>query len=245
MSDVFVEGSGVTRRFQHGSVRVDALQPASFVVRGGERIAIVGPSGSGKSTLLHLMADLDSPNSGELTWPALGASGTLRPTCIGVVFQAPSLIPTLSAVENVELPLRLTGTTPFPRQDAMRALHAVGLDTVADKLPHELSGGQAQRIAIARTIAMRPRLILADEPTGQLDQRTAQEMVDVLLAAMDGAGTALVISTHDPSIALRMSVTWHIDHGRLNMPNVRPGPSSAASPMRRQAPRSGDDGTVA
>ncbi|TDN57857.1 ATP-binding cassette domain-containing protein [Paraburkholderia sp. BL10I2N1] len=229
MPDVLVRGIDVTRRFQHGNVRVDALQPASFAVRGGDRIAIVGPSGSGKSTLLHLIADLDRPSSGELTWPALGLPGTLRPACIGIVFQAPSLLPALSAVENVELLLRLTGRMSSPRRTAMRALHAVGLGTVAGKYPDELSGGQAQRIAVARAIVLQPKLVLADEPTGQLDQRTAQETVDALLAAVEGTGTAMVLATHDPSIAQRMSLTWHIEHGRLRTPDTDCGPAAPGS----------------
>jgi putative ABC transport system ATP-binding protein/lipoprotein-releasing system ATP-binding protein len=229
MPEVFVRGNDVARRFQRGNVRVDALYPASFVIRGGDRIAIVGPSGSGKSTLLHLMADLDAPTSGALAWPALGASGTLRPTRIGVVFQAPSLVPTLSAVENVELPLRLTGAVTFARGNALRALRAVGLDSVAEKLPDELSGGQAQRVAVARAIVTRPQLILADEPTGQLDQRTAHETIDALLAATELTETALVVATHDSSIARRMCVTWHMDHGRLHAPNAEPAPTGAAS----------------
>jgi putative ABC transport system ATP-binding protein/lipoprotein-releasing system ATP-binding protein len=229
MPDILVCGIDVTRRFQHGNVRVDALQPASFAVRGGDRIAIVGPSGSGKSTLLHLIADLDRPTNGELTWPGLGASGTLRPARIGIVFQVPSLLPALSVVENVELLLRLVGRRSSPRRTAMRALRAVGLDTVAGKYPDELSGGQAQRIAVARAIVLRPKLILADEPTGQLDQQTAKETVDALLAAVDGTDTAAVIATHDPSIAQRMTITWHIDHGRLRTPNTESGPAAPAS----------------
>ncbi|WP_042291288.1 ABC transporter ATP-binding protein [Paraburkholderia mimosarum] len=229
MPEVFVRGNDVARRFQTGIARVDALYPASFVVCGGDRIAIVGPSGSGKSTLLHLMADLDAPTSGELAWPALGISGTLRPTRIGVVFQAPSLVPTLSVVENVELPLRLAGAVTFARENALRALRTVGLDPVADKLPDELSGGQAQRVAVARAIVTRPRLILADEPTGQLDQRTAEETIDALLAATEPTGAALVVCTHDSSIARRMRMTWQMDHGRLHAPNVGTAHTGTAS----------------
>jgi putative ABC transport system ATP-binding protein/lipoprotein-releasing system ATP-binding protein len=229
MPDVLVRGIDVTRRFQHRNAQVDALQPASFTVRASDRIAIVGPSGSGKSTLLHLMADLDRPSSGELTWPALGVSGTLRPARIGVVFQAPSLLPELSVVENVELMLRLVGKTSSPRRTAIRALRAVGLDAVAGKYPDELSGGQAQRVAVARAMVLQPTLLLADEPTGQLDQRTAQETVDALLAAVEGTSTALVVATHDPSIAQRMHLTWHIDHGRLHAPAADRWPAAPAS----------------
>lgn len=197
-------------------MEIIVLKAASFSIAAGARIAIVGPSGSGKSTLLHLIADIDRPTRGHLTWPALGPGGTLRPRQIGIVFQAPSLIPTLSAVENVEVPLRLAGGVPAPREVAMHALHEVGLDAIADKLPEELSGGQMQRVAIARAIALQPRLVLADEPTGQLDQSTAQQVVDALLAVLAARDAALVICTHDPAVARRMDDTWIMSHGELN-----------------------------
>ena len=215
MPDTLVKGEDVARRFQQGHVDVYALRPASFVIHPGDRIALLGRSGSGKSTLLHLIADLDAPTSGHLTWPALGPQGTLRPKCIGVVFQAPSLIPTLSVIENVEVPLRLTGDIPSPRPEAMKALEAVGLASIADKLPDELSGGQAQRVALARAIALKPRLILADEPTGQLDHPTARRTMDALLGSIEGSDAALVVATHDASVAERMKITWRMDHGQL------------------------------
>jgi putative ABC transport system ATP-binding protein/lipoprotein-releasing system ATP-binding protein len=224
MRDVLVQGKEVTRRFRQGDVDVYALRPTSFVVRAGDRIALVGRSGSGKSTLLHLIADLDQPTGGKLAWPALGVHGALRPKHIGMVFQAPSLIPTLSAVENVELPLRLAGTDGSPRQAAMQALEAVGLLSVADKLPDELSGGQAQRVALARAIASQPRLVIADEPTGQLDHPTARQAIDTLLASVAGTQTALVVATHDPLVAERMDVTWLMEHGQLHAPETSPAP---------------------
>ena len=218
MSDAFIEGVDVARRFQQGDVVLDALRPASFTVRAGDRIAIVGPSGSGKSTLLQLIADLDTPTSGHLRWPALGASGALRPQHIGIVFQSASLLPTLSAVENVEVPLRLLGGQPETRQSALKALNCVGLAAVADKLPDELSGGQAQRVGLARAIALRPRLVLADEPTGQLDQPTAQLAINALLRSLEGSDAALVVATHDPAVAQRLQVIWRMDNGLLTLP---------------------------
>jgi ABC-type lipoprotein export system ATPase subunit len=215
MAEILVEGAKVARRFQQGGVDVYALRPASFMIHAGDRIALLGRSGSGKSTLLHLIADLDAPTSGHLTWPALGRHGTLRPKHIGIVFQVPSLIPTLSAVENVELPLRLAGNVPSPRSEAMKALEAVCLDRIADKLPDELSGGQAERVALARAIAPKPRLILADEPTGQLDHQTARQTIDALLRSAEGTAKAIVVATHDSSIAERMSITWLMEHGKL------------------------------
>lgn len=224
MRDILVEGKEVTRRFRQGDVDVYALRPTSFVIRAGDRIALTGPSGSGKSTLLHLIADLDDPTDGSLVWPALGLHGSLRPKHIGMVFQAPSLIPTLSAVENVEMPLRLAGIDGSAREAAMQALEAVGLSSVADKLPDELSGGQAQRVALARAIASKPRLVLADEPTGQLDHPTAHQAIGTLLASMAGTQAALVVATHDPLVAERMDVTWLMDHGQLHALEASPRP---------------------
>lgn len=223
MPEILVESEGVSRRFRQGDTDVFALRPASFVIRSGDRIALLGRSGSGKSTLLHLIGDLDTPTSGRLTWPALGRQGTLRPKSIGIVFQAPSLIPTLSVAENVEVPLRLAGDIPSPRTKAMEALESVGLTGVADKLPDELSGGQAQRVALARALALKPRLILADEPTGQLDQSTARQTTDALLESIEGTDAALVVATHDLSVAQRMNVTWRMDHGQLQPPSETSG----------------------
>lgn len=215
MPDILVEGKEVTRRFGPAGSDIFALQPASFVIRSGDRIALLGRSGSGKSTLLHLIAGLDVPTSGQLTWPALGPRDALRPEYVGMVFQAPSLIPTLSVVENVEVPLRIAGNFSLARSQALKALGSLGLVSLADKLPDELSGGQAQRVSLARAIALKPRLILADEPTGQLDQSVAGQTVDALLSAIAESETALVVATHDPSVAKRMKTTWSMDHGKL------------------------------
>jgi ABC-type lipoprotein export system ATPase subunit len=214
MPDILVEGKDVARRFGHDIL---ALRPASFAIRSGDLIALLGRSGSGKSTLLHLIAGLDAPTGGALSWPALTRNGALRPTYIGIVFQAPSLIPTLSVVENVEVPLRIAGRISSPRTQAMAALETLGLAGIADKLPDELSGGQAQRVALARAIALKPRLILADEPTGQLDQLIARQTVDALLDSIEVSDTALVVATHDPSVAQRMKTTWLMNHGDLRL----------------------------
>jgi len=214
MSDVLVEGKDVVRRFGRDIL---ALHPASFAIRSGVRIALLGRSGRGKSTLLNLIACLDAPTGGSLSWPALARNGALRPSYIGIAFQAPSLIPTLSVVENVEVPLRIAGRIPSPRTRAMAALQALGLADIADKVPDELSGGQAQRVALARATAPKPRLILADEPTGQLDQLIARQIVGALLDSIEGSDTALVVATHDPSVAEHMKTTWLMDHGDLRL----------------------------
>lgn len=218
MPDVFVEGKDVARRFSQGGSDILAVRPASFAIRSGDRIALLGRSGSGKSTLLHLIAGLDVPTGGALSWPAIGRNSAVRPTYIGIVFQAPSLIPTLSVIENVEVPLRIGGGISSPRAQAMAALKALGLAGIADKVPDELSGGQAQRVALARAIAAKPKLILADEPTGQLDRSIARQTVDALLDSIEGRDTAVVVATHDPSVAERMRTTWLMDHGELRLP---------------------------
>jgi ABC-type lipoprotein export system ATPase subunit len=217
MPDVLVEGKDVARRFSQGGSDILALRPASFAIRSADRIALLGRSGSGKSTLVHLIAGLDAPTGGALSWPALARDSALRPTYIGIVFQAPSLIPTLSVIENVEVPLRIGGRISSPRTLAMAALEALGLASLADKVPGELSGGQAQRVALARAIALKPRLILADEPTGQLDQSIARQTVNTLLDSLEGNDTAVVVATHDPSVAERMKTTWLMDHGELRL----------------------------
>ena len=216
MTTPLVEAVGVGRSFRLGGQVIEALLPASFEVFPGDRIALMGPSGSGKSTLLHLMADLDVPSTGRLTWPALGASGRLRPGRIGMVFQASSLLPMLDLAENVALPLLLQGHTQEARERALQALDAVGLRSFADKLPEELSGGQAQRVGLARALVGRPKLILADEPTGQLDHATARHVLDALLAALEATDAALIVATHDAEIGARLRSVWYLSHGSLH-----------------------------
>jgi ABC-type lipoprotein export system ATPase subunit len=209
VSEPLVRCEGATRTYGSGETATVGLQPTDCEVQPGARIALVGPSGSGKSTLLHLMAGLDAPTRGTVTWPGLDD----RPA---VVFQGPSLLPPLTVLENVALPLILAGgTDQVARPQARAALARLDLADLADKLPEELSGGQAQRVAIARALAGRPRLLLADEPTGQLDHVTGAAVVDALLAAADRAGAALVVATHDPAVARRLGGRAEIDSGRL------------------------------
>jgi ABC-type lipoprotein export system ATPase subunit len=217
-TDPCVRMTGVRRTYLQGRIRIDALVAATCAVAPRQRIAVVGPSGSGKSTLLHLMGGIDTPTSGVVTWPALGRRENLRPLKVAFVFQAMSLLAPLTAVENAALPLLLAGVPrPEAREAAFEALAAIGLEAAADSLPEELSGGQAQRVAVARALASRPRLILADEPTGQLDHPTAQELFDVLLDRLEETDTALVVATHDAAIARRMRTVWHVHHGRLEV----------------------------
>ncbi len=216
MSETLVVGKGLGRDFRDGNAGlVRVLSDVDCEIVSGARIALVGPSGSGKSTLLHILGGLDKQTAGTVEWPGLGPFEELRPRHIGFVFQTPSLFPALTAVQNVELPLILGGKVPTDNATAMSLLDAFGLAEVADKLPEELSGGQAQRVAMARALVIGPKLILADEPTGQLDSVTAQLFFDVLLKGLEATDVALVIATHDEAVAARMATRWTMDHGRL------------------------------
>ena len=216
MSEALVQMQDAGRTYLQGGIPIEALKSATCRVLPGDRIAMVGPSGSGKSTLLHLMGGLDAPTSGSISWPLLGVADELRPGKIGVVFQWQSLLPSLSVVENVSLPLLLMDAVgEDAHTQAMDLLARFGLDALADRLPEELSGGQLQRVAVARSLAARPRLILADEPTGQLDHPTAMNLLDTLLAHVADTDTALVIATHNAAVAERMATTWRMHHGVL------------------------------
>lgn len=215
-TDVVATCTDVGVTFGRGPTAVVALHDSSCVIHRGDRIAVTGPSGSGKSTFLHLLAGLDALTTGTIAWPAIGASSDLRPGFVGLVFQSPSLIPSLDAAQNVALPLVLMH---LDKRDATRramaALARLGVAELAFKLPEELSGGQAQRVAVARALAHEPVLLLADEPTGQLDHHNAEIVVDTLIEAADHNDAALVVATHDPEIAARFDERWSITDGRL------------------------------
>ncbi|MYT24360.1 ATP-binding cassette domain-containing protein, partial [Streptomyces sp. SID7760] len=226
-ADVLVRCRAAARTYGTGPAAVVAVHGASCEVRAGDRIAITGPSGSGKSTLLHLLAALETPTSGTVTWPGLAQKP--GPDTVGVVFQGPSLIPALDIAENTALPLILAGQPePAARGRALACLALVDASHLADKLPEEISGGQAQRVAVARVLAAAPRLILADEPTGQLDQDTGSRIIDVLVATADALGAGLVVTTHDPHVAGRLSRQWSMHDGRLQP--VPPTPQDTRPP---------------
>jgi putative ABC transport system ATP-binding protein/lipoprotein-releasing system ATP-binding protein len=213
---------GAGRTYGTGPAATVALQPCDCEVVRGQWVGLVGPSGSGKSTLIHLMAGLDDPTTGAVDWPAIGDRAALRPGRVAVVFQGPSLLPPLTVEENTALPLVLAGVPDERAHAAARdALRTLGLLELADKLPEEISGGQAQRVAIARALTGAPELILADEPTGQLDRATGAEIVDVLLEAATHSGAGLVISTHDPTVAARLPERWEMHSGRLETTRER------------------------
>jgi ABC-type lipoprotein export system ATPase subunit len=210
----------VCRVYPSAGARLVAVDDVSLTIAGGTRVALTGPSGSGKSTLLHLIAGLETPTAGRVDWPGLGLLPVGRPASVGMVFQSPSLVPDLDVAENVGLPLVLGDRGYDPRDPELRAIVAealqqVGIPELATKLPEELSGGQAQRAALARVLVGRPRLILADEPTGQLDGATGLRIVSDLLATADELDAALVVSTHDSRVAERLEAQWSMRDGRL------------------------------
>ncbi|MEV6413596.1 ABC transporter ATP-binding protein [Kribbella sp. NPDC051718] len=209
----------VARTFGYGDRAVVAVHGCSCEIAAGARIAITGASGSGKSTLLHLLAGLEKPTSGTVSWPEFGASPVERARDIAVVFQGPSLLPALDVLENTVMAAVLTGADEEEAtRRALVALDDVGIPGLVDQLPETLSGGQAQRVAVARALTLRPRLLLADEPTGQLDEVTGRQVMDVLLAAADTLGAALVVSTHDPAVGDRLDEQWEMRDGRLFLP---------------------------
>ena len=204
-----LEARSLTKEYPSGDQRLTVLRDVSFVIPDGARVAIVGPSGSGKTTLLGLLAGLDTPSSGQVVLDgenlsALGedARARIRGEKVGFVFQSFQLIPSLSAQENVQVPLELRGD----RDAAVRAkdlLARVGLAGRGHHLPAQLSGGEQQRVAIARAFVNRPKLLFADEPTGNLDAATGQRIIELLESLNRDAGTTIVLVTHDSSLAER------------------------------------------
>ncbi len=217
MADELVRLKSVSRRFKTRGGAIEALSNVTCSIERGDRIAIMGASGSGKSTLMALMAKLDAPSEGSIAWPGFESSSRLRPRHIGVAFQTPSLLPSLTIAENVEVPLLIAGDMTAAGDRVAAALDSVGLAHTANRLPEELSGGQVQRAGVARAIVTSPRLLLADEPTGQLDQKTAQQLIDMLFGWAERSGAAFVIATHDHALARHFRTIWHINHGRLEI----------------------------
>ncbi len=212
--NTLVSCRAVSRTYGKGAAATPALYATSCDVDPGARIVLTGPSGSGKSTLLHLLAGLDDPSSGVVSWPAIGPRSALRPGPVAIVFQGPSLLPPLSVIENVALPRQLAGVSAeVAIEEARRALAVLDLDELADKLPDEISGGQAQRVAVARVLSSHPALILADEPTSQLDRESGRHLIDILLAAADTTGAGLVVATHDHEVAVRFATHWTVADG--------------------------------
>jgi ABC-type lipoprotein export system ATPase subunit len=216
MSDILVRASGLSRAFGNSRGAVLAIAEATFEIRAAEQVALVGPSGSGKSSLLHIIAGIDRPTGGTIEWPALGAREDLRPGPVALAFQGPSLLPPLTVEENVALPLLLAGRPAAAASAAARAMIGkLGLSEISAKLPEEISGGQAQRAGVARALVGEPSLILADEPTGQLDRGSALALMDVLLEQVERTGAALIVATHDAAMAGRLPLRWSMNDRRL------------------------------
>jgi len=218
-----VRAKNLTKIFKRDAFQVKALDEVSIDIASGEFLALMGPSGSGKTTLLNMIAAIDRPTSGELLVLGEnvfrysdGQSAKWRNEHIGYVFQTFNLIPVLTAFENVELPLLLTKLNPKQRRDhVMTALKLVGLEDRVHHLPKQLSGGQEQRVAIARAIVSDPTLILADEPTGDLDSHSATEILEILKRLNEDFHKTVVMVTHDPHAASYAHVTRHLEKGML------------------------------
>ena len=211
---------GVTRDYAQGEHTVQALRGVDLTVEPGEFMALMGPSGSGKTTLLNLIGGLDIPTAGsvaiegtELSDLKPGALSDLRRDRIGFVFQAYNLVPVLTAVENTEMVLLLQGKPVAERREqAMTTLAAVGLEGLENRRPNELSGGQQQRVAVARAITGKPALVLADEPTANLDSQTSAELIELMAKLNAEQGVTFVFATHDPRVmAAAKRVVWMED----------------------------------
>ncbi len=225
----YIEIDDVTRVFRVAGRDVTALRDVTIAVPRGAFVALMGPSGSGKTTLINLIGGLDRPTSGSVSvggqrLDRFGDDGLaeLRRS-IGFIFQSFALTPTASAYENVELGLRLAGRTPRREWDGRirRSVAAVGLTNWIDHRPYELSGGQQQRVAIARALVTRPPLILADEPTGDLDSRTGERILGLLRAMCERDGVTMVMSTHDPQAAAFASDIYRLRDGAVEAHEVR------------------------
>jgi putative ABC transport system ATP-binding protein len=230
MDDPVIVAENITKFYKMGSLEVCALGGVSFKVERGEVVAIMGPSGSGKSTLMNIIGCLDRPSGGTYILDSAVVSdlgdnelADIRNRKVGFVFQSFNLLPRVSALENVELPMRYGGMNKGRRETAMQSLVAVGLQDRVKHRPAELSGGQQQRVAIARALVNNPAILMADEPTGNLDSKSGREIIDLLLKLNEERGTTVIIVTHDPNIGARTQRILRLKDGLLetNVANPR------------------------
>ena len=228
MGSALIELSGIERVFQLGDSEVHALRRLDVSIAAGEYVAVMGPSGSGKSTLLNLLGLLDRPNAGvyrlegkDVTTLSPEEQARVRSERIGFVFQSFHLVPRLTAAENIALPMTLAGIAPPLRAERVKqALKDYGLENRADHRPDQLSGGQRQRVAIARATIMQPAVILADEPTGNLDRATGEEVMR-LLEELNARGVTLIVVTHDTALGARARRQLLMEDGALRHDSAR------------------------
>lgn len=221
--EVIVSAQSLKKSYTQGATQVEVLKGLDFTVNKGEQVAIVGSSGSGKSTLLHLLGGLDTPTSGTLSVggqdiAALGPKkrGQLRNKMMGFIYQFHHLLPEFSAVENVSMPLLIGGTSAnAAHEKAAKMLERVGLDARLNHKPGELSGGERQRAAIARALVTHPKIVLGDEPTGNLDEKTADKVYHLMLELNQELGTSFLVVTHDMRLARRMDRIMLLTSGSL------------------------------
>jgi putative ABC transport system ATP-binding protein len=231
-----LQATNVTKTFGSGGAGVTAVDGVSLTAGNGEFVAVIGRSGSGKSTLMNLLGGLEKPTSGSIEIDGRDIARLhdrdlvhYRARHVGFVFQSYNLIPNLTALENVMLPMEFAGTRTAERKQRARVL----LDQVElpgatqSRKPGKLSGGEQQRVAIARALANRPRLILADEPTGNLDSHTSETIVNLLRLLAQSAGTTVIVVTHDPALASRADKTFHLQDGRLARSSTKTGSTRA------------------
>jgi putative ABC transport system ATP-binding protein len=221
--DALIRVRDLDKRYQRGSEEIHVLQGLNLDVEKGDFVAFMGPSGSGKTTLLNLLGGLDRPTAGsvlvdgiEVSSLGVAAAAAAGRRTVAFIFQSFGLIPILSAAENVEIPLRLVGAEPRERDRRVsELLELVGLGARARHRPHELSGGEQQRVAIARALANRPRLLLADEPTGQLDSETGKQIMRLLRAVVQSEGVTALVATHDPTLMDIADSVLHLADGAI------------------------------
>lgn len=222
MTDCVISATDLTKVYKMGEVEVRALDGVSICVDRGEVVAIMGPSGSGKSTLMNILGCLDHPTGGEYVLDKEVVSdlrddqlASIRNRKVGFIFQNFNLLPRISAMANVELPMRYAGVVDGRRKRAQESLELVGLGDRINHRPTELSGGQQQRVAIARALVNDPAIIMADEPTGNLDSHSGKEIMELLLNLNKERGTTLIIVTHDPTVAAQTKRIIRLRDGKL------------------------------